>query len=95
MEPLTDPIFLAWMGSWEARGDKIVAVDTTAKVCTGAKEIIEKIMKKSLVKSHYGRLHNALQVCLSYSPYHTGSCACPVVPFKMWSLKVLNFSKTN
>ena len=54
MEPLTDPIFLAWMGSWEARGDKIVAVDTTTKVCTGAKEIIEKIMKKSLVKSHYG-----------------------------------------
>ena len=56
MEPLRDPVFLAWMGSWEAKGYKIVAVDTTTEVCTGeeidaAKEILEKMIKKSVVKS--------------------------------------------
>ena len=54
MEPLRDPVFLAWMGSWEAKGYKIVAVDTTTDVCTGeeidaAKEILEKMIKKSVV----------------------------------------------
>ena len=44
----------AWMGSWEAKGYKIVSVDTTTEVCTGeeigaAKEILEKIIKKSVV----------------------------------------------
>ena len=34
MEPLHDPVFLAWMGSWEAKGSKIVAVDSTTEVCT-------------------------------------------------------------
>ena len=35
--------FLAWMGSWEAKGYKIVAVYTTKKVCTAeaAKKILE------------------------------------------------------
>ena len=61
MEPLRDPVFLAWMGSWEAKGYKIVAVDTTTEVCTeeceefeeidAAKEILEKMIKKSVVKS--------------------------------------------
>ena len=56
MEPLRDPVFLAWMGAWEAKGCKIVAVDTTTGVCTGeeigaAKEILEKMIKKSVVKS--------------------------------------------
>ena len=56
MDPLRDPVFLAWMGSWEAKGYKIVAVDTTTEVCSGeeigaAKEILEKRIKKSLVKS--------------------------------------------
>ena len=56
METLLDPVFLAWMGSWEAKGYKIVAVDTTTEVCTSeeigaAKEILEKMIKKSLVKS--------------------------------------------
>ena len=56
MEPLRDPVFLSWIGSWEAKGYKIVAVDTTTEVCTGeeigaAKEILEKMIKKSLVKS--------------------------------------------
>ena len=50
------PVFMAWMGSWEAKGYKIVIVDTTTEVCTGeeigaAKEILEKIIKKSVVKS--------------------------------------------
>ena len=50
------PVFLAWMGSWEAKGYKIVAVDTTTEVCTGEgmgaeKEIIENMIKKSVVKS--------------------------------------------
>ena len=56
MEPLRDPVFLAWMGSWEAKGYKIVAVDTTTEVCTGeeigaAKDIPEKMIKKSVIKS--------------------------------------------
>ena len=56
MEPLLDPVFLTWMGSWEAMGYKIVVVDTTTEVCTGeeigaAKEILEKMIKKSVVKS--------------------------------------------
>ena len=56
MEPLRDPVFLAWMGLWEAKGYKIVSVDTTTEVCTGeeidaAKEILEKMIKKSVVKS--------------------------------------------
>ena len=56
MEPLCDPVFLAWMGSWEAKGYKTVAVDTTTEVCNGeeidaAKEILEKMIKKSVVKS--------------------------------------------
>ena len=56
MDPLRDPFFLAWMGSWEAKGYKIVAVDTTTEVCIGeeigaAKEILEKMIKKFLVKS--------------------------------------------
>ena len=47
MYQLSDPVFLAWKGSWEARGFKIVAVDTTSEMCNGeetivAKEIIEK-----------------------------------------------------
>ena len=55
MEPLRDLVFLAWMGSWEAKGCKIVAVDTTTDVCTSedigaAKEILEKMIKKFLVK---------------------------------------------
>ena len=50
------PFFFAWMGLREARGYKIVAVDTTTEVCTGeeigaAKKILEKIIKKSVVKS--------------------------------------------
>ena len=50
------PLFLVWMGSWEAKVYKIVAVDTTTEVCTGeeigaAKEILEKMIKKSVVKS--------------------------------------------
>jgi hypothetical protein len=54
-----EPVFLAWMGSWEAKGYKIVAVDTTTEVCTSeekgaAKEILEKMIKKSLVKSKSG-----------------------------------------
>ena len=28
------PVFLAWMGSWEAKGYNIVTVDTTTEVCT-------------------------------------------------------------
>ena len=56
MEPVRDPVFLAWIGSWEAKGYKIVSVDTTTEVCTGeeigaAKEILEKMIKKSAVKS--------------------------------------------
>ena len=60
MEPLRDPVFLTWVGLWEAKalgkGDKIVAMDTTTEVCTGkeigaAKEILEKMIKKSVVKS--------------------------------------------
>ena len=56
MEPPRDPVFLAWMGSWEAKGYNIVAVDTTTEVCTGegigaSKGILEKIIKKSVVKS--------------------------------------------
>ena len=56
MEPLRDPVFLVWVGSWEAKGYTIVAVGTTAEVCTGeeigaAKEILETMIKKSLVKS--------------------------------------------
>ena len=56
MEPLCDPVFLAWMGSWEANSYKIVAVDTNTEVFTGeeigaAKEILEKMIKKSVVKS--------------------------------------------
>ena len=48
MEPLRDPVFLAWMGLREAKGHKIVALDTTTEVCTGeeigaAKEILEKM----------------------------------------------------
>ena len=44
------------MGLWEAKGYKIVAVDTTTEVCTGeekgaAKEILEQMIKKSVVKS--------------------------------------------
>ena len=35
MEPLHNPVFLAWMGSWDAKGYKISAVDTTTEVCTG------------------------------------------------------------
>ena len=39
------PLFLVWMGSWEAKVYKIVAVDTTTEVGTGeeigaAKEIL-------------------------------------------------------
>ena len=50
------PVFLAWMGLWEDKGCNIVALDTTTEVCTGeeigaAKEILEKIIKKSAVKS--------------------------------------------
>ena len=57
MEPLREPVVLALMGSWEAKGYKIVAVDTTTEVCTGeeigaAKEVLEKIIKKSVVKSN-------------------------------------------
>ena len=56
MEPLRDPVFLACMGSWLAKGYKIVAVDTTSEVCTGeeidaAKEILENMIKKSVGKS--------------------------------------------
>ena len=56
MEPLRDPVFLAWMGSRETKGYKIAAVDTTTEVCTGelivaAKEILEKMIKKYVVKS--------------------------------------------
>ena len=56
MESLHDPVFLAWMEWWEAKGHKIVAVDTTTEVWTGeeigaAKEILEKMIKKSVVKS--------------------------------------------
>ena len=56
MEPLRDPVFLAWIESLEAKGYKIVAVDTTTEVCTGEeigaeKEILEKMIRKSLVKS--------------------------------------------
>ena len=37
------------MGFWETKGYKIVAVDTTTEVCTGAaKEILEKMIKKSV-----------------------------------------------
>jgi hypothetical protein len=55
MEPLRDPGFLAWMGLREAKGYKIVALDTTTELCTGAaKEIIEKTIKKSVVKSMSG-----------------------------------------
>ena len=55
MEPLPDPFFLVWMGLWKAKGYKIVAIDTTTEVCTGekigaAKEILEKMIKKSVVK---------------------------------------------
>ena len=51
MEPLRVPFFSP---GWEAKGYKIVAVDTTTEVCTGeeigaAKEI--KIIKKSVVNS--------------------------------------------
>ena len=50
------PVFLTWMGLWEAKCYKIVAVDTTTEVCIGeeigaAKKILEKIVKKSVVKS--------------------------------------------
>ena len=56
MEPLGVPFFLPWMGSWEAMGYKIVAVDTTTEVGTSeeigaAKDILGKIIKKSVVKS--------------------------------------------
>ena len=44
------------MASWKARGYKIVALDITTEVCTGeeigaAKEILDKMIKKSVVKS--------------------------------------------
>ena len=43
------PVFPAWMGSWEAKGYKILAVCTGEEI--GAlKEILEKIIKKSVVK---------------------------------------------
>ena len=56
MEHLHHPVFHAWMGSWKAKGYKIVAVDTTTEVSTGeeigaAKEIFEKMIKKSVIKS--------------------------------------------
>ena len=56
MEPLRDPVFLAWTGLWEVKGYKIVAVDTNTEVFTGekigaVKEIFEKIIKKSVEKS--------------------------------------------
>ena len=55
MEYLRDPVFLAWNGSWEAKGYKVVGVDTTTEVCTSeeigaAKEILENMIKKSVVK---------------------------------------------
>ena len=70
MEPLRDPVFLAWMASWEAKGNKIVAVDTTTEVCTGeeigvAKEILEKMIKKSVVKS---KSWMPREVCLALFP---------------------------
>ena len=56
MEPLLDPVCLAWMGLWETKGYKIVAVNIITEVCTGeeigsAKKILEKMIKKSLIKS--------------------------------------------
>ena len=58
MDQLSDPVFLAWKGSWEARGFKIVAVDTTSEICiveetVVAKEILETRIKKSLIKSKF------------------------------------------
>ena len=49
MEPLIDPVVLAWKISWEARGFK-----SLAKVCTWeeiivAMEILEKNINKSLI----------------------------------------------
>jgi hypothetical protein len=35
MERLHDPVFLAWMRLWEAKGYKIVAMNTTKEVRTG------------------------------------------------------------
>ena len=56
MDQLSDPVFLAWKGSWEARGFKIVAVDMTSEMCIGektvvAKEILDKKINKSSIKS--------------------------------------------
>jgi hypothetical protein len=44
------------MESWEARAYKIVAVDITTEVCMceeigAAKEILEKMIKKAVIKS--------------------------------------------
>ena len=56
MDTMRDRVFLAWMGSLEAKGYKIVVVDTITEVCTdaeigAAKEFLEKMINKSMVKS--------------------------------------------
>ena len=72
MEPLHDPVFSAWMGLWEAKGYRIVAVDTTTEVYTGeeigaAKEILEKMIKKSVVKSKSWMLNLPHVIHLSFN----------------------------